>query len=163
MTTFAISSRQQIPKVSYPSAMDWFVLACYFFVFVALVEYAVVNYFTKRSEAGKVPPPQNVSQTWTKIPRVGRPGSPASILLGFLTTPGKNTQESYQDLARSWKIIQEIQEANCKKSKTRVQSVVWIATQVRTTLLLYRRHIFYHGAISAVTIAYLVKSDAAQW
>ncbi|XP_075254238.1 gamma-aminobutyric acid receptor subunit alpha-5-like [Convolutriloba macropyga] len=55
MTTFAISSRQQIPKVSYPSAMDWFVLMCYLFVFLALVEYAAVNYFTKRGEAGKVP------------------------------------------------------------------------------------------------------------
>ncbi|XP_063728429.1 gamma-aminobutyric acid receptor subunit alpha-5-like [Symsagittifera roscoffensis] len=58
MTTFAISSRQQIPKVSYPSAMDWFVLMCYLFVFLALVEYAAVNYFTKRGEAGKKPPPK---------------------------------------------------------------------------------------------------------
>ena len=55
MTTFAISSRQQIPKVSYPSAMDWFVLMCYLFVFLALVEYAAINYFTKRGEAGKAP------------------------------------------------------------------------------------------------------------
>ncbi|XP_063717530.1 gamma-aminobutyric acid receptor subunit gamma-2-like isoform X2 [Symsagittifera roscoffensis] len=71
MTTFAISSRQQIPKVSYPSAMDWFVLMCYFFVFFALVEYAAVNYFTKRSEAGKAPPAQKVgSPPAAKKPRL---------------------------------------------------------------------------------------------
>lgn len=31
--------------------MDWFIAVCYAFVFSALIEFATVNYFTKRSWA----------------------------------------------------------------------------------------------------------------
>ena len=44
--------------------------------------------------------------------------------------PGKNIQESYQDLARSWKIIQEIQEAKMQKNQN-------FPTRVRTADLLH--------------------------
>ncbi|XP_027426792.1 gamma-aminobutyric acid receptor subunit alpha-5 isoform X1 [Zalophus californianus] len=63
MTTLSISARNSLPKVAYATAMDWFIAVCYAFVFSALIEFATVNYFTKRgwawdgkkaSEAAKV-------------------------------------------------------------------------------------------------------------
>ena len=57
MTTLSISARNSLPKVAYATAMDWFIAVCYAFVFLALIEFATVNYFTKRSWAwdGKQP------------------------------------------------------------------------------------------------------------
>uniref|UniRef100_A0A667ZZ46 Gamma-aminobutyric acid type A receptor subunit alpha5 n=1 Tax=Myripristis murdjan TaxID=586833 RepID=A0A667ZZ46_9TELE len=49
MTTLSISARNSLPKVAYATAMDWFIAVCYAFVFSALIEFATVNYFTKRS------------------------------------------------------------------------------------------------------------------
>ena len=40
-----------LPKVAYATAMDWFIAVCYAFVFSALIEFATVNYFTKRGWA----------------------------------------------------------------------------------------------------------------
>uniref|UniRef100_A0AAQ4P5T0 Gamma-aminobutyric acid receptor subunit alpha-2 n=1 Tax=Gasterosteus aculeatus aculeatus TaxID=481459 RepID=A0AAQ4P5T0_GASAC len=48
MTTLSISARNSLPKVAYATAMDWFIAVCYAFVFSALIEFATVNYFTKR-------------------------------------------------------------------------------------------------------------------
>ena len=61
----------------------------------------------------------DIKKIWTipnlRIPSVGHPAFPARILSGFLKIPGWNIQESYKDPARSWKIIQEIQEAKMRK------------------------------------------------
>ncbi|XP_056898695.1 gamma-aminobutyric acid receptor subunit alpha-4 isoform X6 [Takifugu flavidus] len=46
MTTLSISARHSLPKVSYATAMDWFIAVCFTFVFSALIEFAAVNYFT---------------------------------------------------------------------------------------------------------------------
>uniref|UniRef100_A0A672R0Y4 Gamma-aminobutyric acid receptor subunit alpha-2 n=1 Tax=Sinocyclocheilus grahami TaxID=75366 RepID=A0A672R0Y4_SINGR len=51
MTTLSISARNSLPKVAYATAMDWFIAVCYAFVFSALIEFATVNYFTKRGWA----------------------------------------------------------------------------------------------------------------
>ncbi|XP_056396533.1 gamma-aminobutyric acid receptor subunit alpha-5 isoform X2 [Hyla sarda] len=51
MTTLSISARNSLPKVAYATAMDWFMAVCYAFVFSALIEFATVNYFTKRGWA----------------------------------------------------------------------------------------------------------------
>ncbi|XP_069619889.1 gamma-aminobutyric acid receptor subunit alpha-6 isoform X3 [Ranitomeya imitator] len=48
MTTLSISARHSFPKVSYATAMDWFIAVCFAFVFSALIEFAAVNYFTNR-------------------------------------------------------------------------------------------------------------------
>ncbi|KAG8579098.1 hypothetical protein GDO81_010715 [Engystomops pustulosus] len=48
MTTLGISARHSFPKVSYATAMDWFIAVCFAFVFSALIEFAAVNYFTNR-------------------------------------------------------------------------------------------------------------------
>uniref|UniRef100_A0A3Q3W9T6 Uncharacterized protein n=1 Tax=Mola mola TaxID=94237 RepID=A0A3Q3W9T6_MOLML len=45
MTTLSISARQSLPKLSYATAMDWFIAVCFAFVASALVEFAAVNYF----------------------------------------------------------------------------------------------------------------------
>jgi len=46
-STIGLTGRAGIPKVSYSTALDVFLLMCFSFVFAALVEYAGVNYFTK--------------------------------------------------------------------------------------------------------------------
>lgn len=65
MTTLSISARHSLPKVSYATAMDWFIAVCFAFVFSALIEFAAVNYFTnaemerlKRKPAKCPPAPQ---------------------------------------------------------------------------------------------------------
>ena len=45
--TISLTGRQGLAKVSYSTALDWFLLVSFCFVFAALVEYAGVNYFTK--------------------------------------------------------------------------------------------------------------------
>ncbi|XP_038057920.1 gamma-aminobutyric acid receptor subunit alpha-2-like [Patiria miniata] len=54
ITTLGWSSRAVLPKVSYAKAIDWFIVMCFGYVFAAMVEYAAVNYFTKR-RAGMLP------------------------------------------------------------------------------------------------------------
>uniref|UniRef100_A0A3B4G6Y9 Gamma-aminobutyric acid receptor subunit alpha-1-like n=1 Tax=Pundamilia nyererei TaxID=303518 RepID=A0A3B4G6Y9_9CICH len=54
MTTLSISARNSLPKVAYATAMDWFIAVCYAFVFSALIEFATVNYFTKRAFAPNI-------------------------------------------------------------------------------------------------------------
>ncbi|XP_010899239.2 gamma-aminobutyric acid receptor subunit alpha-4 [Esox lucius] len=62
MTTLSISARHSLPKVSYATAMDWFIAVCFAFVFSALIEFAAVNYFTNaemerlRRKPPKCPP-----------------------------------------------------------------------------------------------------------
>ncbi|XP_028816332.1 gamma-aminobutyric acid receptor subunit alpha-6a isoform X2 [Denticeps clupeoides] len=46
MTTLSMSARQSLPKVSYATAMDWFIGVSFAFVASALVEFAAVNYFS---------------------------------------------------------------------------------------------------------------------
>ncbi|XP_023677991.1 gamma-aminobutyric acid receptor subunit alpha-4 isoform X1 [Paramormyrops kingsleyae] len=72
MTTLSISARHSLPKVSYATAMDWFIAVCFAFVFSALIEFAAVNYFTNaeaertKKKPAKCPPaPKSVS---AKVP-----------------------------------------------------------------------------------------------
>ena len=69
MTTLSISARNSLPKVAYATAMDWFIAVCYAFVFSALIEFATVNYFTKRGWAwdGKSVVSEKVTMvTWVR-------------------------------------------------------------------------------------------------
>ncbi|GLH14018.1 Uncharacterized protein GBIM_18463, partial [Gryllus bimaculatus] len=47
MTTMGFGGRAQMPKVSYATALDWFVILCFSFVFAVMVEYAVINFIDK--------------------------------------------------------------------------------------------------------------------
>ncbi|KAM7333265.1 hypothetical protein ACRRTK_006585 [Alexandromys fortis] len=69
MTTLSISARHSLPKVSYATAMDWFIAVCFAFVFSALIEFAAVNYFTnlqsqkaERKAQTPAPPPVAISK-----------------------------------------------------------------------------------------------------
>uniref|UniRef100_A0A8P0NYW3 Gamma-aminobutyric acid type A receptor subunit alpha6 n=2 Tax=Canis lupus familiaris TaxID=9615 RepID=A0A8P0NYW3_CANLF len=69
MTTLSISARHSLPKVSYATAMDWFIAVCFAFVFSALIEFAAVNYFTnlqtqkaKRRAQNAASPPVTISK-----------------------------------------------------------------------------------------------------
>uniref|UniRef100_A0A3B3YPR0 Gamma-aminobutyric acid (GABA) A receptor, alpha 6b n=1 Tax=Poecilia mexicana TaxID=48701 RepID=A0A3B3YPR0_9TELE len=63
MTTLSISARHSLPKVSYATAMDWFIAVCFAFVFSALIEFAAVNYFSTLQaflQQGSAVPANNV-------------------------------------------------------------------------------------------------------
>ncbi|EDO34692.1 predicted protein, partial [Nematostella vectensis] len=45
MITISNSARAPLPKVSYTKAIDWFLLMCLVYVFGALMEYAIVNFY----------------------------------------------------------------------------------------------------------------------
>lgn len=97
MTTLSISARNSLPKVAYATAMDWFIAVCYAFVFSALIEFATVNYFTKRSwawEGKKVPEALEMKVSCSK----GRAGK---HFLWVLDWDQKWTACSSQELSRA--------------------------------------------------------------
>ena len=47
LVAMTLDSRDALPKVSYATALDWFVIACFMFVIGTLLEVAAVHYFTK--------------------------------------------------------------------------------------------------------------------
>lgn len=55
MTTLSTVARNSLPRVSYVTAMDLFVTVCFLFVFAAMIEYAMLNYY---SYSIKRPPPK---------------------------------------------------------------------------------------------------------
>ncbi|XP_059478762.1 gamma-aminobutyric acid receptor subunit alpha-6-like isoform X2 [Neocloeon triangulifer] len=50
MTTMGFGGRSQMPKVSYRTALDWFVILCFSFVFAVMVEYACINFIDTLTE-----------------------------------------------------------------------------------------------------------------
>lgn len=67
MTTLSTVARNSLPRVSYVTAMDLFVTVCFLFVFAAMIEYAMLNYY---SYSIRRPPPKMqrmVSQCCTMI------------------------------------------------------------------------------------------------
>ncbi|XP_037080520.1 LOW QUALITY PROTEIN: gamma-aminobutyric acid receptor alpha-like [Pollicipes pollicipes] len=47
LSTISIESRTSLPKVSYATALDWFLLVSFGFVIATLLEFASVHFFTK--------------------------------------------------------------------------------------------------------------------
>ncbi|XP_076352465.1 gamma-aminobutyric acid receptor subunit alpha-6-like isoform X2 [Tachypleus tridentatus] len=43
LVTMGFGGRTSLPKVAYPTALDWFLIMCFAFVFAAMVEYACVQ------------------------------------------------------------------------------------------------------------------------
>jgi len=54
LSTFGIDSRRDLPRVAYPTALDWYTHMCFLFVVSTLLEFAGVHYFTKVG-TGEVP------------------------------------------------------------------------------------------------------------
>ena len=51
MTYLALDSRDNLPRVTYSTALDIYVLMCFFFVFATIVQFAAVHHFTKYGTA----------------------------------------------------------------------------------------------------------------
>ncbi|XP_067134200.1 gamma-aminobutyric acid receptor subunit alpha-1-like [Centruroides vittatus] len=53
LVTMGFGGKSALPRVAYATAMDWFVVMCFTFVFAAMVEYACVNltdrYYTRKA------------------------------------------------------------------------------------------------------------------
>jgi len=47
MTTMGFGGRAQMPRVSYATALDFFVIICFSFVFAVMIEYAAINFLAK--------------------------------------------------------------------------------------------------------------------
>ncbi|KAJ9594387.1 hypothetical protein L9F63_014177, partial [Diploptera punctata] len=47
MTTMGFGGRAQMPRVSYATALDSFVIICFSFVFAVMIEYAAINFLDK--------------------------------------------------------------------------------------------------------------------
>lgn len=47
MTFLGLESRTDLPKVSYPTALDFFVFISFAFIFATILQFAIVHYFTK--------------------------------------------------------------------------------------------------------------------
>lgn len=43
----SLDSRTDLPKTSYATALDWFIIMCFAYVIASMLEYAGVHYFTK--------------------------------------------------------------------------------------------------------------------
>ncbi|XP_059487386.1 gamma-aminobutyric acid receptor alpha-like isoform X2 [Neocloeon triangulifer] len=47
MTFLGLEARTDLPKVAYPTALDFFVFLSFAFIFATIIQFAVVHYFTK--------------------------------------------------------------------------------------------------------------------
>lgn len=47
LATLSFDVRNDIPYVPYVTALDWFLIMCYLFLFASLLEFTAVHYFTK--------------------------------------------------------------------------------------------------------------------
>ncbi|ODM96202.1 Gamma-aminobutyric acid receptor alpha-like, partial [Orchesella cincta] len=47
MTFLGLEARNDLPKVPYPTALDFFVFLSFVFIFATIIQFAVVHYFTK--------------------------------------------------------------------------------------------------------------------
>ena len=47
LATLSFDVRNDIPSVPYVTALDWFLIMCYLFLFASLLEFTIVHYFTK--------------------------------------------------------------------------------------------------------------------
>lgn len=61
MTTISTGVRASLPRISYVKAIDIYLIMCFFFVFAALLEYAVVNYCYWGRRAKKKPKIKNTN------------------------------------------------------------------------------------------------------
>ncbi|XP_072230606.1 gamma-aminobutyric acid receptor subunit alpha-6 [Leuresthes tenuis] len=87
MTTLSISARHSLPKVSYATAMDWFIAVCFAFVFSALIEFAAVNYFStvqanrelRKAAAMKAAAQEAAAAAAAPAPAAGNDGEVSSV------------------------------------------------------------------------------------
>ncbi|XP_033217149.1 gamma-aminobutyric acid receptor alpha-like [Belonocnema kinseyi] len=65
LSTISLDARTDLPKVKYATALDWFLLACFFYCIATLLEFAGVHYFTKVG-SGEIPLDEEEWEEWEK-------------------------------------------------------------------------------------------------
>ena len=50
ISTLGFGNRSQMPRTSYATALDWFVILCFAFVFASMIEYAAINFIEKMNK-----------------------------------------------------------------------------------------------------------------
>ena len=50
ISTLGFGNRSQMPRTSYATALDWFVIFCFAFVFASMIEYAAINFIEKMTK-----------------------------------------------------------------------------------------------------------------
>ena len=61
MAFLSIDNRHDLPKVSYSTAIDYFLAVCFAFVFASILQFATVHFFTKNDTGDPVPDDSDVS------------------------------------------------------------------------------------------------------
>ncbi|XP_041054591.1 gamma-aminobutyric acid receptor subunit alpha-5 [Carcharodon carcharias] len=124
MTTLSISARNSLPKVAYATAMDWFIAVCYAFVFSALIEFATVNYFTKRSWAWDGKKAMEAFQS-KKKETLARSMNNAYAIGGMTYTPNITKDPVIPSISKSTAVQMRAEEkaAESKKSYNSVSKI----------------------------------------
>ncbi|XP_049861522.1 gamma-aminobutyric acid receptor alpha-like [Schistocerca gregaria] len=93
MTFLGLEARTDLPKVPYPTALDFFVFLSFAFIFATIIQFAVVHYFTKygsgecyfSSDLSSVSSSDDEDEdTWSARRRrtIELPGEPGSVAPG---------------------------------------------------------------------------------
>lgn len=51
LTLIVLDTRNDLPRVTYPTALDIYVAMCFSFIFASIVQFAAVHFFTKYGTA----------------------------------------------------------------------------------------------------------------
>uniref|UniRef100_A0A672FWL1 Gamma-aminobutyric acid type A receptor subunit gamma3 n=1 Tax=Salarias fasciatus TaxID=181472 RepID=A0A672FWL1_SALFA len=94
MTTLSTVARTSLPRVSYVTAMDLFVTVCFLFVFAAMMEYAMLNYYSY-SCSGRRPPPARHRMAYSSF-------GPTPLLLRHAPTTTTTTTTAASSSSSLW-------------------------------------------------------------
>ncbi|KAB0388353.1 hypothetical protein FD755_003309 [Muntiacus reevesi] len=86
MTTINTHLRETLPKIPYVKAIDMYLMGCFVFVFMALLEYALVNYIffgrgpQRQKKAAEKAASANSEKMRLDVNKVGSEGKPSLLL-----------------------------------------------------------------------------------
>ncbi|KAB1259854.1 Gamma-aminobutyric acid receptor subunit beta-2 [Camelus dromedarius] len=86
MTTINTHLRETLPKIPYVKAIDMYLMGCFVFVFMALLEYALVNYIffgrgpQRQKKAAEKAASANNEKMRLDVNKVGSEGKPSLLL-----------------------------------------------------------------------------------
>lgn len=86
MTTINTHLRETLPKIPYVKAIDMYLMGCFVFVFMALLEYALVNYIffgrgpQRQKKAAEKAASANNEKMRLDVNKVGSKGKPSLLL-----------------------------------------------------------------------------------
>jgi gamma-aminobutyric acid receptor subunit beta len=86
MTTINTHLRETLPKIPYVKAIDMYLMGCFVFVFMALLEYALVNYIffgrgpQRQKKAAEKAASANNEKMRLDVNKVNTEGKPSLLL-----------------------------------------------------------------------------------